>query len=205
MDDLARDYVISFYGRMLRMFGDRPESLGWTRNGQVLHYEALLDIGNIEGKNILDFGCGKGDFYRFLREKQVCTHYSGFDINEDLITVARKRYPGVCFRVFDIETDIMEEDFDYIFLCGVFNLKVQGIGQTVRKTLKTLFGHCKVGLAFNALSSHSPKKDFELHYESPGELFSFAVENLSPLVSLRHDRIPYDFTMFVYKGVNSFS
>ena len=48
----------------------------------------------------------------------------------------------------------------------------------------------ELSLAFNALSAYNPKKDFELHYVHPGELFEFAVKNLSPFVILRHDRIP---------------
>jgi hypothetical protein len=67
-----------------------------------------------------------------------------------------------------------------------------------------LFRRCRNAIAFNALSSHNPRKDFELNYTSPEELFTFAVRNLSPFVSLRHDRIAYDFTMFVYRERNAF-
>lgn len=205
MDELARQYVISFYDRTLRMFGDRPEALRWTSEGQLMHYEALLDIAeSINGKKILDFGCGSGDFCRFLEERGIEVDYTGLDINERLIGLARENNPGAPFRVFDIGRDTLNEDFDYIFLCGVFNLNIQGIEEAVRTTLRKLFERCRIGLAFNALSSHNPKKDFELHYTSPEELLAFAIKDLSPLVSIRHDRIPYDFTMFVYKEDNPF-
>lgn len=62
----------------------------------------------------------------------------------------------------------------------------------------------ELALAFNALSAYNPKKDFELHYVYPEEMFEFAVKNLSPFVILRHDRMPYDFTMFVYKNENRY-
>lgn len=65
--------------------------------------------------------------------------------------------------------------------------------------MKKLFARCRIRLAFNALSSHNPKKDFELNYISPEDIFSFVIRNLSPSVSMRHNRISYDFTMFVYK------
>mgnify|MGYP005867233247 FL=1 len=65
-----------------------------------------------------------------------------------------------------------------------------------------LFKCCRVALAFNALSPHNPQKDFALHYTAPEDIFSFAVKNLSSFVSIRHDRIKYDFTMFVYKELN---
>ncbi|HAM49768.1 MAG TPA: hypothetical protein DCP92_03400 [Nitrospiraceae bacterium] len=206
MDELAKQYVLSFYNRTLQMFGDRPEALRWTSGGQLLRYEALLDIADsIHGKRILDFGCGKGDFCRFLKERDISVNYTGLDINEKLIGMARENNPEAVFRVFDIEQDSLDEGFDYIFVCGVFNLNVQGVEELVRITLRKLFDLCGLGLAFNALSSHCPEKDFELHYFSPEELLSFAIENLSRSVSVRHDRIPYDFTLFVYRKPNPFS
>ncbi len=185
------------------LHGDRPEALRWSAPGQALHYQAMLDIGDISGARILDFGCGKGDFYQFLKDRGITAEYSGFDINEKLISLARLKYPGGNFRVFDAGKEILEEEFDYVFLCGVFNLKVQGLDETIKSALRKLFARCRVGLAFNALSAHNPKKDFELNYTSPEEMFTFAIEELSPFVSLRHDRISYDYTMFVYRNVNA--
>lgn len=206
VDELAREYVISFYDKFLRMFGDRPEAVRWTPEGQHAHYRSLLEAaGAIEGKKVLDFGCGKGDFLTFLEERNIRVRYTGVDINEKLIARAKEKNPGADFRVVDLGKDTLDEDFDYIFLCGVFNLNVQGIEETTRKTLKTLFRHCRVGMVFDALSSSNPRRDFELHYVSPEEMFAFAVENLSPHVSLRHNRISYDFTLCVYRDVNPFS
>lgn len=186
------------------MFGDRPEAVRWTAEGQLARYEALLDIApGIEGKSILDFGCGKGDFCGFLKDKHIRVDYTGFDINEKLISVAATKYPSSAFRVFDIGKDPLNEDFDYIFLCGVFNLKFQGIDKLIRSSLKELFGHCRIGLAFNALSARTPKKDFELQYVSEEEIRDFAVKELSPRVIIKHDRTPYDFTMFVYRDRTS--
>jgi len=79
---------------------------------------------------------------------------------------------------------------------------VDGLDEIIRDALKKLFARCRIGLAFNALSVHDPKKDYELNYTSPEELFAFAVKNLSPFVSLRHDRMTYDYVMFVYRQVN---
>lgn len=204
MDELSKEYVISFFDKNLMLHGDRPEAVRWSPTGQILHYQAMLDIGDIYGKRILDFGCGKGDFYQFLKGKGIHVEYHGCDINEKLIALAKQKFPDIDFRVVDMDKDALGEDFDYIFLCGVFNLNVQGLGEIIKSTLIKLFKHCRIGLAFNALSSHNPKKDFELHYTSSEDMFSFAVKNLSPYVSLRHDRMNYDFTMFVYKEINKF-
>jgi SAM-dependent methyltransferase len=204
MEEIIKEYVISVFDRKLLLHGDRPEAVGWSSKGQILRHQAMLDVGDINNGKILDFGCGKGDFYRFLVERGIHTKYTGFDINEKLISLAKEKYPGVDFRVFDIDNDILDEDFDFIFLCGVFNLKVEGIDETIKKTLARLFQHCRTALAFNALSSHEPEKDFELHYISPEEIVTFTMKNLSPHVSLRHERIMYDFTIFVYRDINKY-
>jgi len=203
MDQPSKEFVVSFFDKALAMHGDRPEALGWTAKGQLLRFRSLLDIApSITRRKVLDFGCGKGDFYGFLRERGITVDYTGLDINGSLINLARRKFPGVRFAVFDSEEETLDEDFDYIFLCGVFNLEVRGLNTLIRRTLKSLFSRCRIALAFNALSDHNPNKDYELHYVSPEEIFGFAVRELSPYVSLRHDRMAHDFTMFVYRGVN---
>ncbi len=181
------------------MHGDRSDAVGWSSRGQVLRYQEMLEVGDVRNSKVLDFGCGKGDFYGFLMEMGMQVEYYGFDINEKLIRHAEQKYPAIDFRVFDIDREALDEDYDYIFLCGVFNLKVSEIDLVIKNTLITLFQHCKKAIAFNALSSHEPHKDVQLHYSNPEDIYHFAVKNLSPNVSLRQDKIPYDFTLFVHK------
>jgi len=204
MDEISKEYIISVFNRKLMMHGDRSDAVGWSSTGQMLRYQAMLDTGEIRNCKILDFGCGKGDFYGFLMERGIQVEYSGVDINEKLIRLAHQKYPAIDFRVFDIERDALDNDFDYIFLCGVFNVKISGIDETIKNALITLFQHCKKALVFNALSSHEPHKDVQLHYCNPEDIFDFAVKNLSPHVSLNQDRIPYDFTLFVHRDRNRF-
>ncbi len=199
MDDLSREYIISFFNKTLDFFGDRPEAVRWTQEGQVMHYRCMLDIGDINGSTVLDFGCGKGDFYGFLKEQGINVRYTGIDINKRLVELAGMKYPDTDFRVFDIDREELGQNFDFIFLCGVFNLRLPNLEDYIKSVLSRLFKHCNKALAFNALSSYNPRKDFELSYINPGEILTFAIENLSPFVSLRHDRMPYDFTLFVYK------
>lgn len=203
MDDLSKEYVISFFDRNLQLHGDRSEAVRWSAQGQRLHYESLLDIGRLDNMKILDFGCGKGDLYQFFVDRSIDVDYTGYDINDKLISLAETKHPSARFKIFDITCDTISEDFDYIFLCGVFNLRVAGLDEYIRSTLVRLFQYCRRGLAFNALSDLNPRKDVELFYTSPQDIFGFAVKNLSPFVAVRHDRIKYDFTMFIYKHPNS--
>ncbi len=202
MRKLYREYVTSVFDTSLQMHGDRPEAVRWTAKGQLARFECLLEIdSNINGKKVLDYGCGKGDLLQFLKNRNIPVQYTGFDINKQMISLAKQKYPEARFRVCDIEHDVIEEKFDYIFLCGVFNLNVDGLVETIENVLVKLFSRCTIALAFNALSAHEPRKANELHYASPEGMLEFAVKNLSPHVSLVHDRVPYDFTLFVRHNV----
>jgi SAM-dependent methyltransferase len=203
MDPFSKDQLLTFYNRHFKKFGDRPEALRWTPQGQLRRYHTFLDIApDLNNQKILDYGCGMGDFYKFLKRRGLEVKYTGVDINENFINVAKKKYPECNFTVMNVDEDPLEGYYDYIFICGVFNLRVPGVQDDLRNALVTLFKHCNKALALNALSSHTPTKDIELNYTSPEDTVRFAIENLSPSVSLRHDRIPDDFTLFIYTSYN---
>ena len=204
MDEISKEYVVSFFEKSLRFHGNRPEAVRWTGEGQEMHYRSMLDIGDLRGMRVLDYGCGTGDFLGHLRRSGIDAGYCGTDISPALIDRAKEKYPDADFRVFDIEDQELGEGFDFIMLCGVFNLRVQGIEQTVRNVLQRLFPHCRKGLAFNALSSHTPRKDPELSYLSPEEMLGFCIDSITPYVSLRLDRMLHDFTLFLYRERNRF-
>jgi SAM-dependent methyltransferase len=203
MDPCSKDQLLSFYNFHLKKFGDRPEALRWTPQGQIRRYHTLIEIApGLHNSKVLDYGCGTGDFYRFMKRRGIETRYTGVDINENFIEIAKKKYPECTFRVMNIDEDPLDGYYDYIFICGVFNLLVPGVKDDLKNALVTLFKHCNRGLALNALSSHTPVKDPELNYTSPEEMVRFSLENLSPYLALRHDRIQNDFTLFVYTQLN---
>jgi SAM-dependent methyltransferase len=203
LDPYSKDQLLSFYNFHLKKFGDRPEALRWTPQGQLKRYHTFLDVApDLNGKKVLDYGCGTADFYKFLKRRNIRVRYTGVDINENFIDIARSKYPECAFSVMNIDDDPLEEFYDYIFICGVFNLRVPGVQDDLRNALINLFKHCNKGLALNALSSHTPVKDVELNYTSPEEMVKFSLENLSPSLALRHDRIENDFTLCVYTSLN---
>jgi 2-polyprenyl-3-methyl-5-hydroxy-6-metoxy-1,4-benzoquinol methylase len=98
MDPFGKKELLNFYNRHLKDFGDAPQAVRWTPEGQLHRYETLTGIaGDFSGKRVLDFGCGKGDFYGYLTEKGIHVKYCGIDINENLIDLARRKYPGTDF------------------------------------------------------------------------------------------------------------
>jgi len=204
MDPQAKAKLLAFFNYHWNKFGDRPEALRWTPQGQLKRYHTLLDIApDLHNKTVLDYGCGLGDFYKFLKRRGISVHYTGIDINENFIALAKKKYPECTFRAMCIDEEPLVGYFDYVFICGVFNLKVPGVQHDLQNSLLNLFKHCNKGLALNALSSHASVQDSDLNYTSPEEVVRFAIERLSPSIVLHHDRIENDFTLFVYTSLNA--
>lgn len=198
MDPLGKKELINFYNLHLKHFGDSPQAVRWTKEGQLRRYNTLLNIaGDIKNKKILDFGCGKGDFYGYLKSKGLEVNYEGIDINENLIQLAKNKYPETTFTCLDIEENEYKKEFDIIFICGVFNLRVAGIEENMKNTLKKLFKICKEVIHLNLLTYYIPQRDIELFYVKPEELIIFVINNLSTKFSLLHDK--EDIFISIYK------
>jgi SAM-dependent methyltransferase len=188
MDPLGKRELISFYDRHLRDFGDSPQAVRWTEEGRCRRYEEMLRImGDMSGKSLLDFGCGKGDFYQFLLWKGIAPlEYCGIDINGNLISLAREKFPDAEFLVLDIDEETFDRRFDMVLAIGVFNLRVAGIGESLGPALKKLFGIARESLHLNLLTPHVAKKSVELFYTDPVELLRLALAELSREIDLRH-------------------
>lgn len=202
MDPLGKEELLRFYNRHLKDFGDSPQAVRWTPEGQRRRYETFLKIGgDFSNKKILDFGCGKGDFYGFIKERGISARYCGVDINENLIEFAKRKYPGTEFIAMDIDETAFGRQFDLIFVCGVFNLRIAGIGESVKTILKKLFSICRESLHVNLLTYYIPQRDTELFYAKPEEILLFAITELSGNVTLRH--LKEDIYLSVFKERSS--
>ncbi len=202
MDPLGKKELLSFYDRHLKDFGDSPQAVRWTPEGQQRRYETLLTIaGNISGKKVLDFGCGKGDFYGFIRGKGISLSYCGIDVNENLITLAKKKYPEAEFSAIDIEETEFRQKFEVIFICGVFSLRVAGIEESMKNVLKKLFGFCREALHLNLLTYYVPQRNVELFYVKPEDILQFAITTFSRSVTLMHKKEDIFLSIYREKGL----
>ncbi len=200
MDNLAKEYVIDFFSKKLMLFGNTPSAVGWSAKGQRQRYECITKLVNLENSSILDFGCGKGDFYSFLKERGIKAQYTGIDINESLIKTAAKNHPDAEFLTLDIDSVKIGRTFDYTILCGVFNLNIEGVKKSAWEYLTKLLGHTNKALVLNCLSAYSENKDINLVYFDPQELLSQALK-ITQSTSLCHNLIEGD--IFLILGKNS--
>jgi SAM-dependent methyltransferase len=191
------------YRTLLMKFGDSVESAQYSsRTTQERRFEILSQIADLNGSSILDFGCGTGHLATFLVSKGVKVDYTGVDIVEEFFAIAQSKHPGSRFGTLQM---FQHETFDYIFISGVFNNKRKDNRRFYQQSLRTLFGLCTKGIAFNMMSTYVDYKDSALFYESPERAFEFVKKELTPFLTLRHDYevkngvIPFEFAIYAFK------
>ena len=195
--------LATHYQQLLEQYGDSPEASQWSsRESQEKRFEILTQIGDLQGCDILDFGCGTGHLATYLAQQGVDIQYTGVDIVDELLTVGQQKYPHCKFCKLE---EILDHQFDYVMISGVFNNKIEDNQKFYQDTLKQCFSIARKGVAFNLLSHYVEYYNDELFYERPESVFQYIKENISPYVTIRHDYqvksgvIPFEFTGYIYR------
>ncbi|MFH1401390.1 MAG: class I SAM-dependent methyltransferase [Parcubacteria group bacterium] len=82
--------------------------------------KCLLDKYFFTGDKVLDLGCGNGRYLGYFSQKGLV--YSGVDISENLIKIAKEIYPSVDFRVADaLNLPFSDDSFDKIAAIAVLH------------------------------------------------------------------------------------
>ncbi|MEZ0227254.1 MAG: cyclopropane-fatty-acyl-phospholipid synthase family protein [Planctomycetota bacterium] len=197
------EHVRSFYEDAVALHGFTFKGLGYNNEeSQRRRFEALVQVGDLRGARILDVGCGLGDLAAFLRACGVAVDYTGIDICEHLIQRATERFAGpgsdsVRFATADVLA-FDSEPFDYVLSSGIFGLWTPGTASRIAPTLEKLLSLAGRAVAVNFLSLRAPKQAARSLYLEPTELLAQAL-SLTPAVSLRHDYLPNDFTLYLYR------
>lgn len=194
--------LLKRYSDRLTQHGPTDAALGWTKPKQRLRYRILLDYWLAEPSprplRVLDFGCGFGDLYGYARERGVALDYTGLDINADLIDVARQRYPQARFMCRDAFEEPLTEQFDVVLSSGVHNVKLADNASFIEHSFALFDRLASTGFAVNFLSTRANFRAADNHHSAPEDILALALRH-SPRVSLRHDYMPFEFTVFVDK------
>ena len=188
------------YQEKLKEFGSNSaQSLHWQNEfTQFTRFKILSQISPLNGKSILDVGCGLGDLYLYLSAKFKSIKYTGIDIVPEMIAAAKRKYPGVDFQnkeIWDFET----KSFDYVFASGIFSHRIADFRKKYFEILRQLYEVTNEGVAFNMLNNaQHPEDDLFVAY-NPEEVLEYC-ETFAAKAELVQNYLPHDFTIFLYKG-----
>lgn len=204
MSKFNLDEVKKFYNTRHQEVGDTLKSVGWsTKESQYLRFQVLVRGLELEGKTILDVGCGLGDFIQFLEEIGVKNFtYYGIDISESLITSAKKKYSSHSnyhFMVGDsLELLSQLPEFDISVMSGALSYKIaDNVGYTT-EVMRKLTAKAKEVTAFNFLTSYVDYTLEKNYHYRPEDIFSIA-KTITKRVNLLHDYPLYEFTVQLFK------
>lgn len=119
----------------------------------------------------------------------------------NLLTWHKKNYPTQEFHNQDVE-DFEVKNIDYAFASGIFccfKTETEMFDFSIRK-IKHMYNGVSSGVGVNFLSNYSRNQDSFSLYMDPSKVLDRVMKEVSSKVVLRHDYMPNDFTLFIYKG-----
>lgn len=191
------DSILNHYNQLFKKYGLNSKSLGWLNGRQSIRFKVINEIGNLNNSTILDIGCGFGDFFSYLKFRKIKSKYYGVDINSDFIEIAKKIHPDGFFEVRDLQKKRISKRFDWGVAVGITNHAVTYLH--LKNMLKEMFNLCRKGVAMDFISNYVDYKKKDIFYSSPEIMFKFA-KTLTKRVILRHDYMPYEFCLYLYKN-----
>jgi len=152
LDDSAA--IFSYHRGMLSAHGaDSSLALGWLDTySQIVRFEALAGIADLNRHSILDAGCGYGDLLPFLNQRFTGISYTGIEQIPELLDEAVRRnvnHPSGQFIAGNFAVMALPQA-DYVFASGSLNYR-SADAEFIYKIIEKLYKACRFGLAFNLL------------------------------------------------------
>lgn len=196
----AKSQMVSKYRKLLKEYGDKEEAIQMSSDGQLFRFEKLMEVGDLEEATLLDFGCGRADFFQYLDTKVNNFTYTGIDIVPELVELSQNKYPQARILCKDVLSEEFDETFDYVFISMVLNNRVPNMDVFCREILKKCYSLCRKALAFNFVSCYGASENPNGINHDPVEIFKFCLENLSTQINISHHYGRKDVSVFVYKS-----
>jgi SAM-dependent methyltransferase len=187
------------YDKSLEEFGPGPKALlWWDYRSMAIRFRELVKDVPVDGKTILDAGCGLGDLLPYLYAKSPNFKYLGIDKKQEFIDVARQRYEGHEFKVGDPLNQRLGM-FDVVISSGVMNGNVKNWLQKRQRIIANLFDQTGEVLAFNMAGGREPiDNDSLIAYADAKEIFNYC-KTLTKHSKLNTGYLHNDFTIVMHK------
>lgn len=195
-------------------YGDNFRGVGYTKSAGEAEerYAIMLDVirEQTDAVSVLDFGCGLGHLLDHINRHPKHKHvrYSGLDISTRYIEAARERHPEAEFLLIDVlESDDELSEYDYVILNGIFNFRgtisYERMLAYWRDLVSVAYGHCRRGIAFNAMSKFVDWERDDLFHLPFEAMSDFVASHLSRYFVIRHDYPAYEYTTYVYRTAST--
>jgi len=192
------------YGESFRLHGDSPASLLTPKGRNELRFRAIDPFVKGSGiTSVLDYGCGLGYLFEYLRNERLEFSYCGMDVMPEFVESCIKKYSSAAtFEKIEPKASISGH-YDVVFSSGVFNLQTHADREESKsyafKRLEQLFVATRQVLVCDFLSPFVDFMQPESQHFTIEEITEFCFRSLSRRFVIRQDLLPYEFTLIVWK------
>ncbi len=147
--------------------------LGWeSEEAQKMRFDMLLSSADLNGKALLDVGCGTGNLLEYIRSRGIQVTYTGVDILDKMIEKAKNKQLGADFFLIDIFKDNIFKDhsFDVIYSSGIFNLNLGNNIEFLTNAIDLFLRLSSGTVVFNLLHEASPDREDKYFYFHPDQI-----------------------------------
>ncbi|PKN15448.1 MAG: class I SAM-dependent methyltransferase [Deltaproteobacteria bacterium HGW-Deltaproteobacteria-24] len=180
-----------FYNDSIKRFGISAQGVHWnSKYSQYKRFEIITSClqKEISTSEIIDAGCGFGEYYHYLTKNQkLPKNYIGIDCEQSMINIAQNRFPSLEFYVQDVLSD---ELFiaDYYVCSGAMNLLNKN---SFFHFITQAWQHSQKGFVFNFLKEES------FNEIDAQEVIAFC-RTLSQKLDVHEHYLKNDLTLFLY-------
>lgn len=183
---------------------------------EVIGYESIQDqyavydtISNfISTNSIVDFGCGRGDFYMYRKSstgKDV--DYVGVDLNPNLIASGNRMYKDTNIVLKNISwfdpsfTDVRDWSISVTSLTTRYDSSMISDEEYLLKSIDSMMDHCNIGSVLLLTSKYMPdsvRETLDYMQHDPGSLMNKLIEKYGR-VSIDHSFHESTFILYILK------
>ncbi len=189
---MARIDQKDFYQNNYNRYGVSAEGVAWdSLQTQKRRFSAIAScLGDVKHDTLVDAGCGFGDFYLYLKEKNnLPKTYIGLDLCEPMVQEAKVR--TACKIV---QRDILRQTIpvaDWYVASGSMNLLTD---LETRIFIQRCFEKSRKGFVFNLLDGNKQEGNFS--YWHPHDILEYC-RTFSKNVKLKEGYMEGDFTVIL--------
>ncbi len=210
--------LVNHYENCFKMHGDNYKGVDWpNKEDAETRYQVILDIIKFDSRNdfedkaasILDFGCGLGHLYEYIKKNKIPVLYSGLDLSPLFIERCKDKFPELEFITMDIletKEQVFLKTYDYIVLNGVFTekreLSYEEMFEYLKKLVVKIWENVNCGLAFNVMSKDVDWEREDLFHLPLSALSDFLTREITRNYIIRNDYGLYEYMVYLYKDRN---
>jgi len=195
--------VADYYDNLVKKHGISYKSVNASSQEALdVRHKALAEVTDLEGKSILDVGCGQANIYTYLKDRVKGFTYTGIDVSGEMIRTARVIYPNLDL----IHTDLCDFDtdrkWDIVLSQGIFyKLPTHNSTEKIAEIITRMIRLSNEVVAFMAISTMPYGESTEELRLDPLSTLGF-LYRFTPYVQMRGDYRLGDIMFALFKEEN---